>query len=267
MERRGWSALTMLPTDQTFLELLHRSGSLAEWQSPDHFLADFRARSAPSFFHAFADRASTITEMRRRWPRAEESIIAKANRILAARFDLLGLQDLSFGDPIDWHLEPRSGKRAPFLHWSRVNYLDASLIGDKKIVWELNRHQYFTTLGQAYWLTGEEHYAAAFVGQLVSWMDQNPPKLGINWASSLEVGLRAISWLWAFHFFKDSAALTPQVFSRALKFLYLHARHLETYLSTYFSPNTHLTGEALALFYLGTMLPEFRAAARWRKNR
>ncbi|MDQ3258240.1 MAG: heparinase II/III family protein, partial [Acidobacteriota bacterium] len=40
--------------------------------------------------------------------------------------------------------------------------------------------------------------------------------------------------------------------------------HLETYLSTYFSPNTHLTGEALGLYYLGTLLPEFRAAARWR---
>lgn len=35
-------------------------------------------------------------------------------------------------------------------------------------------------------------------------------------------------------------------------------------MSTYFSPNTHLTGEALGLFYLGVMLPEFKRAARWR---
>ena len=97
-------------------------------------------------------------------------------------------------------------------------------------------------------------------------MDQNPPKLGINWASSLEVAFRSISWLWALYFFKDSPALTSSLFLRALKFLYLHARHLETYLSTYFSPNTHLTGEALGLFYLGTLLPEFRAAARWRET-
>ena len=47
---------------------------------------------------------------------------------------------------------------------------------------------------------------------------------------------------------------------RVLKFLYLNGRHLETYLSTYFSPNTHLTGEALGLFYLGTLLPEFKDA-------
>ncbi|HEU4871093.1 MAG TPA: alginate lyase family protein, partial [Pyrinomonadaceae bacterium] len=30
-----------------------------------------------------------------------------------------------------------------------------------------------------------------------------------------------------------------------------------------FSPNTHLTGEALGLFYLGTLLPEFEEAKRW----
>jgi hypothetical protein len=45
----------------------------------------------------------------------------------------------------------------------------------------------------------------------------------------------------------------------------LNARHLESYLSTYFSPNTHLTGEALGLFYLGTLLPEFNEAKRWRE--
>ncbi|HSD46787.1 MAG TPA: alginate lyase family protein, partial [Pyrinomonadaceae bacterium] len=34
----------------------------------------------------------------------------------------------------------------------------------------------------------------------------------------------------------------------------------------YFSPNTHLTGEALGLFYLGTVLPEFKESSRWREN-
>lgn len=66
-------------------------------------------------------------------------------------------------------------------------------------------------------------------------------------------------------FFQKFAATHPALFGRLLKSLYLHARHLEIYLSTYFSPNTHLTGEALALFYLGVLLPEFSDAERWRK--
>ena len=92
-------------------------------------------------------------------------------------------------------------------------------------------------------------------------MDANPPKLGINWASSLEVALRAISWLWALHLLADSNLLTEHLALRLLKSLTTHGRHIETYLSHYHSPNTHLTGEALGLFYLGTALPELSRAA------
>ena len=42
-------------------------------------------------------------------------------------------------------------------------------------------------LGRAYWLSGDEKYSAVFAQHLDSWMDRIPPKLGINWASSLEV--------------------------------------------------------------------------------
>lgn len=265
-ERHGWSSLAKLPADDSLMELLDRAKFPQQLKSGDELLEHFRTRSRPRFFAAFQDRNLTAAELRIRWPNAEAKIVTKANRIVAGRFDLLGLRNLSFGDPIDWQLEPISGKRTVLTHWSRLNYLDSELTGDKKIVWELNRQQYFATLGQAYWLTRDELYAETFVKHLDSWMDRNPPKLGINWASSLEVSFRAISWLWAFYFFKDSPALTPQLFQRALKFLYLHARHLETYLSTYFSPNTHLTGEALGLFYLGTLLPQFRRASRWRET-
>jgi hypothetical protein len=219
-----------------------------------------------AFFAAFEEPDATVTELRRRWPNAEKEIVERADRLVEGRFDLLAFRNISFGTPIDWHLEPIAGKRAPLVHWSSLDYLDADLFGDKKIVWELNRHQYFVTLGQAYWLTKDQRYAETFAAHVNSWMDQNPPKLGVNWASSLEVALRSISWLWALYFFKDSPALKPETFRRIAQFLYLNARHLETYLSTYFSPNTHLTGEALGLFYLGTLLPEFKESSRWRKK-
>ncbi|MGH9764761.1 MAG: heparinase II/III family protein, partial [Blastocatellia bacterium] len=101
---------------------------------------------------------------------------------------------MDFGYPINWRLEPTSGKETPLTHWSRIDYLDPSVAGDKKITWELNRHSHFITLGQAYVMTGDEAYAQAFVGQASSWMDQNPPNLGINWSSSLELAFRSISW-------------------------------------------------------------------------
>ncbi|HET6889611.1 MAG TPA: heparinase II/III family protein, partial [Pyrinomonadaceae bacterium] len=266
-ERRGWSSLAKLPTDEALLRMLDPNSCGGTVTRSEHELLDlFRSRKTPKFFAAFDDREATVRELRNRWPHAESEILERADAVIDGKFDLLGFYGLSFGDPIDWHLEPISGKTTPLVHWSNLDFLDTEVAGDNKIIWELNRHQYFATLGQAYWLTQDEKYARAFVRHLDSWMDRNPPKQGINWASSLEVAFRSISWIWALYFFKDSPAFNAKTFRQALKFLYLNARHLETYLSTYFSPNTHLTGEALGLFYLGTFLPEFRDAQRWRNK-
>lgn len=258
-ERGGWSKQASLPSDEQLLSLLDPG-----FKSGSDFLEKLRRRTEPRFFSAFDLKASTLSEFRRRWPEVEPQIVKAADQIAEGTFNLLGLRELKLGSQIDWHLEPLSGKRTPLVHWSQLNYLDAEVAGDKKVTWELNRHQYFLTLGRAYWLTGDERYAKVFVSHITSWMDQNPPKLGINWASSLEIAFRSISWLWALQFFRDSQSLNADVWLRMVKFLYLNASHLETYLSTYFSPNTHLTGEALGLFYIGLLLPEFRDAARWR---
>lgn len=263
-ERYGWSQQARLPDDAELLRAFNDAGAYHQITSAEMLRDYFRQRAGPAFFAAFDDCQTTLDELHRRWPSRQAVVVAAAERLAQGHFKLLGFDDLYFGSPIDWHLEPIAGKRAPRRHWSQISYLDANEVGDKKIIWELNRHQYFVTLGQAYLYTRDERYAETFIAHLTSWMDANPPKLGINWASSLEVALRAIAWLWAFHFFNQSPSLTPAIFARALKFLYLHARHLETHLSTYFSPNTHLTGEALGLFYLGLLLPEFRRATRWR---
>ncbi|MBI3652051.1 MAG: alginate lyase family protein [Acidobacteria bacterium] len=212
----------------------------------------YREEIASLMFHSF--------------PAAYRAILKSANQAIEGRFNLLGFTDLSFGEPIDWHLEPLSGKRTGLEHWSQIDYLKAEIVGDKKVTWELNRHAHFVTLGQAYWLTGDERFAETFVAHASSWMNANPPNRGINWASSLELALRAIHWIWALHLFADSRHLSSKFVTRLLKYLVAHGRHIESYLSYYFSPNTHLTGEALGLFYLGTALPELSRARLWQQT-
>jgi hypothetical protein len=260
-ERRGWSDLVKLPSDEAFVSLFSPGHAPAAADLLEHF----RSRSGPAFFAGFNSAEQTIAQLQSRMPQTAARLVEKADQICDGEFALLGFTRLSFGNPIDWHLEPTTGKRIPLAHWSKLDYLDPEIAGDKKIIWELNRHQYFVTLGQAYWLTHDERYARVFTSHLEQWMDANPPKLGVNWASSLEVAFRSMSWLWGLYFFKSSPSLTTETFTRVAKFLYLSARHLERYLSTYFSPNTHLTGEALGLFYLGTLLPEFKEAGRWQE--
>ncbi|MEP6731612.1 MAG: alginate lyase family protein [bacterium] len=225
----------------------------------------YATREEPGFFAGVRNGSSAAEMGTPRWADARAKLIVAADSVVAGRFSLLGHDDLNFGTPIDWHLDPVTKKRAPRLHWSRIQYLDAGLVGDHKVIWEINRHQHFQILGRAYQATGRAEYAECFVAHLTSWMDANPPKDGVNWASSLEVAFRAIAWLWAMELFRASPALGPGVVKRMLKYLYVHGRHLERYLSTYFSPNTHLTGEALGLLYLGLLLPEFRRASHWRR--
>jgi hypothetical protein len=211
-ERSNLLSLGKLPTDSQLAHLL----DLGNKDVVEHF----RTRQVPSFFDSFANRETTTAILKSRFSGSEQAVLEKADEIINGRFDLLGFRQLSFGNPPNWHLEPISKKVTPVVHWSKLDYLDAQVAGDKKIVWELNRHQFFSTLGRAYWLTGDEKYAASFAQLIQLWMEQNPPKLGINWASSLEVGFRAISWLWALYFFRDSPCLTASLLRQILKFLY-----------------------------------------------
>ena len=243
-----------------------RPGEKAASNVAARILERIKTAGVQTFFPSLAHKAEINVLMASRFADQRKAILARAERVIAGKFDLLGFTGLKFGNPIDWHLEPISGKRTPLVHWSKIDYLNPEVAGDKKITWELNRHQFFVTLGQAYWLTGDERYAEAFVALAMSWMDANPPGRGINWASSLEVAFRAISWLWALHLLAGSSRLTPEFFTRVLKFLAAFGRHVETYLSHYFSPNTHLTGEALGLFYLAVALPELNQAEAWRKK-
>lgn len=227
-------------------------------------LERFRQGGPPRFFEGAVSEATTglLADRMPVWvPRARQA----AEAVVAGRFDLLGYRDLRFGDPPDWHLDPVSGRRSPRDHWSQLNPLDPAVVGDSKVVWELNRHQWLVHLGQAYRLTGDERYARTFRASVRAWMAANPPGTGINWTSSLEVALRLIAWCWALFLFRDAEALTPGLFLRLLAGVLAHATHVERYLSYYFSPNTHLTGEALGLFYAGVVFPECRAAARWRR--
>lgn len=256
-----------LPTDEELFTLIDKSFFGGEVPNAVDLFIKFYEDAEYNFFPSFRQKKiATETFQTLFGAESAEKVVEKADRILAGRFDLLGYENLDFGEPIDWHFEPLSGKTSPKKHWKQFDELDSEETGDKKIIWELNRQQYFFDLGAAFWLTGKERFAKTFVAHLEAWMEENPPGMSVNWVSSLEASFRMMSWIWAFNFFKESASFTPEIFQNALKFVYSHARHLEKYLSTYYSPNTHLTGEALGLYYLGTQFPFFKSATDWREK-
>jgi hypothetical protein len=199
---------------------------------------------------------------------AREPNFACTNRVQlshmrAGRIALLGLEPLLVGDPPNWHREAVSGQIAPQLHWSQIRYLDSGLVGDHKILWELNRHQYLLVPALSYLQEQDPRDFELIQRHLQSWLTRNPVRSGVNWASSLEVAYRAIVWCWLLWLLR-AAPWERQLVNRIAASLEWHGLHIERNLSTYFSPNTHLTGEALGLFYVGTALPESPHATRWR---
>ena len=186
-----------------------------------------------------------------------------ATEMKQGRISLMGLGPLSLGNPPDWHRDAQSGRLAPRAHWSRIPYLNSAIVGDHKILWEVNRHQYLLVPAILWNMDGRADDFTLVQDHLASWLDDNPTSMGINWCSSLEVAYRAITWCWLLAMLPEEL-WNPKIRERLIRSLESHGRHIERYLSYYFSPNTHLTGEALGLLYIGHVLPGSRSARRWK---
>jgi hypothetical protein len=188
---------------------------------------------------------------------------ALAESILEHRIPLLGYGDYPCGDPICWRRDAVNGRESSLVYFRRVPYLDAGRVGDHKLIWELNRHQHLVALAQAWRLERDARYPAEIIRQLRHWESENPFLRGINWTSALEVAFRALSWIWIYHLAGEAfdAEFRRWMIARIAR----HGYYLAANLSVYFSPNTHLLGEAVALHAIGTLLPALPDAARWRE--
>jgi len=216
------------------------------------------------FCFAPGDAPAIVNEIKRRAPESVRAVRAQSEKLIARRFDLLGYEDLDFGREINWSLDPVSGREAPMRTWPSIPYLDPAAVGDHKVQWELGRHQHLVALVRAWRLTGESKYRDEALLQWREWRDANPYPKGIHWTSALEVGFRALSWMWMWALL-DRGGPQGQSIHRELEDACGHAAlYLERYLSYYFSPNTHLLGEAVALYALGQVFRQFEPAGRWR---
>ena len=183
-----------------------------------------------------------------------------AEKILTGTVPLLGLE-LHVGPRPSWRKDYLSGIESATPYFRRVPYLDATKVGDHKVIWELSRHQHLALLAMATLLTGREEFAAECARQIESWLDDNPFLRGIHWTSALEVAFRALSWIWILAWIGDR--FPPTLRDRLVIELYRHGLYLEHNLSIYFSPNTHLLGEAVVLHLLGRMFPDWPRSSIW----
>ena len=116
--------------------------------------------------------------------------------------------ELDYGNPLDWQLNPLTGKRCDAgLKWYRIPDFDADR-GDVKVIWEASRFSHFITLARAFLLNGDEKYHKAFSSQLKDWLEENPYGFGANFKCGQECGFRMVNALLAYAVFRDGGAAT-----------------------------------------------------------
>ena len=245
--------------DELFIRLaqeLNKRADLLRHQLglPSHAI---RLHALSTEGHFFFDRGQAALRaelLQQHLPAEAAAVVHEADEICAYRVRLLGYENLDYGNShdIDWHLDLVHGKRAPLDPWFKIPFLEFARVGDHKVTWELNRHQHLVTLAKAWLLTRDDKYVLKLTAQWRSWVKANPYPLGINWGSTLEVAFRSLSWVWLDHLLAGSPSYI-EFRTELLQALAFHGRYIERYLSTYFSPNTHLLGEAVAMFFLGTL--------------
>lgn len=177
----------------------------------------------------------------------------------------------NYGEDIDWRYWP---------------------VKDNELRWQLHRHKWFTPMGRAYRVSGDEKYAIEWTRQYMDWIRKNPlvkldkndyeMKGGISagelaaneqlkadaenarfaWRP-LEVSHRLQDQTLQFQLFVDSPSFTPEFLTEFLLNYYRHADHI---MHNYSDQGNHLLFEAQRMLCAGSFFPEFSDAAAWRKS-
>ena len=155
-------------------------------------------------------------------------------------------------------------------------------VQDNELRWQLHRHKWFTPMGKAYRLSGDEKYAKEWAFQYMDWIKKNP-LVKINkddyemkgkaaegeaenarfaWRP-LEVSHRLQDQISQFQLFITSPSFTPEFLTEFLLNYHKHAVHI---LQNYSDQGNHLLFEAQRIMYAGVFFPEFKEAAAWRKS-
>ena len=194
----------------------------------------------------------------------DDSVVRRADEIVAHRFDLLGSGPKELGRRIDWRADFKTGRHWPLRQSALlpVSYGDGS---DIKVPWELSRAQHLPLLAGAHRLTGERRYLDELGAQLTDWIEANPVELGPNWACTMDVAIRAANWAAALAIAAEAAADEPWL-TPALESLLLHGRFIRTHLEDGHVRGNHYLSDVVGLLPLAALFsggPEGRSWAEW----
>ncbi len=139
---------------------------------------------------------------------------------------------------------------------------------DPEFVYAFNRMPFWTSMGQAYAVTGDEKYAKAFAGQLVHWVDtvrRDDPACQRAWRT-IDAGFRMSGWGRTMCYFEGSPYITEEVMDRFTASLIDHAEYiLDSWNDFHLMSNWGVIANR-GLFFAGCLLPETERTAVYRRE-
>ncbi|KQM77175.1 heparinase [Pedobacter sp. Leaf216] len=140
-------------------------------------------------------------------------------------------------------------------------------VKDNEVRWQLHRVTWWQPMGMAYRSSADEKYAKEWIFQFRDWANKNPlgkSKDNDSFAwRPLEVSERIQSLPGTFNLFVSSPNFTP---SFLLEFLNLFNQQTDYIPKNYSTEGNHLLFEAQRVLGSGSIFPELKQAAAWRKS-
>lgn len=206
----------------------------------------------------------------------------QADNTVHRRFTLLGAsQEFEKGE-IPWHNDFKKSS-APQPFWQTIEarstyHADLTIpvnhqltidgyAPDIKVPWELSRFHHLSQLGHAYQIHKDidlvvaQTYVDSFVEQLTDWHEKNNFMLGVNWVCPMDVAIRAVNLMWAFHYFKDAPTIKESFWKQVVCSLYNHTIYLEQHWETSATPNNHYLADLIGYYYLSSFFNCFEKYA------
>lgn len=164
--------------------------------------------------------------------------------------------------PIEWHSDLNSN--AQFRWDSSLFYTKIKVApvdgADIKVPRELSRFQHIGLLFHH----DKKFGAQEFILEALDWINSNPVRKGVNWASTMDVSLRAINWIWGLSLFRDSINIYPEALNTMINSIYVHGQHIEQNLDyTLENTGNHYLSDIAGLIYIGAAFPQFPESDRW----
>ena len=145
-------------------------------------------------------------------------------------------------EPIDWQKDFKSGFRWSEKKWYKDQRIAHKPGSDIKVPWELARLQHLPQL--AIFAVADpslkERNLKEFKNQILDFIRNNPPRMGVNWTCTMDVGIRVANMLAAYDMFRqmDEGGILDADFKQTFSnSVYEHALHIVNNLE--YSP--HLT--------------------------